>query len=120
MIDCELDGQVAVITLNRPEARNAQNDQFLTELDDAWMRAARDDDVHVIVVHAAGPHFSAGHDLKDYHRDAYGGDGTEPCKDLSGAYRWEAERFFNACRRWSDVPKPSIAAVHGACIGAGL
>jgi enoyl-CoA hydratase/carnithine racemase len=84
------------------------------------MRAAADDDARVIVVAAEGPHFSAGHDLKLYHQDAYGGDGTEPNKDLARAYRWEAERFFSACRRWADVPKPSIAAVHGACIGAGL
>jgi len=120
MISYAVEESVAVITLARPEARNAQNDQFLLELDAAWMRAADNDDVRVIVVAAEGPHFSAGHDLKLYHRDAYGGDGTEPNKDLSRAYRWEAERFFTACRRWADVPKPSIAAVHGACIGAGL
>jgi 2-(1,2-epoxy-1,2-dihydrophenyl)acetyl-CoA isomerase len=120
MIGYALDGPIAVITLNRPEARNAQNDAFLLALDEAWMRAAEDEEARVIVLRAEGPHFSAGHDLKSYHRDAYGGDGTEPGKDLSRAYRWEAERFFNACRRWSDVPKPSIAAVHGACIGAGL
>lgn len=120
MIEYRLAGPVAVITLNRPEARNAQNDAFLLALDEAWMRACEDEEARVIVLRAEGPHFSAGHDLKSYHRDAYGGDGTEPRKDLSRAYRWEAERFFNACRRWSNVPKPSIAAVHGACIGAGL
>ncbi len=120
MIEYEVEGAVAQIVLNRPEARNAQNDQFLRELDAAWMRAADDDEVRVITVAAEGPHFSAGHDLKLYHQDAYGGDGRQPGKDLARAYRWEAERFFAACRRWSDVPKPSIAAVHGACIGAGL
>jgi enoyl-CoA hydratase len=119
-IEYTLVGPVAVITLNRPEARNAQNDAFLIALDEAWMRASEDEEARVIVLRAEGPHFSAGHDLKSYHRDAYGGDGTEPRKDLSRAYRWEADRFFNACRRWSNVPKPSIAAVHGACIGAGL
>ena len=120
MIGYTLVGRVAVITLNRPEARNAQNDAFLIALDEAWMRASEDEEARVIVLRAEGPHFSAGHDLKSYHRDAYGGDGTEPRKDLARAYRWEADRFFNACRRWSNVPKPSIAAVHGACIGAGL
>jgi enoyl-CoA hydratase len=120
MIEYTLAGPVAVITLNRPEARNAQNDAFLLALDAAWTCASEDEEARVIVLQAKGPHFSAGHDLKSYHRDAYGGDGTEPRKDLSRAYRWEAERFFNACRRWSNVPKPSIAAVHGACIGAGL
>jgi enoyl-CoA hydratase/carnithine racemase len=120
MIEYALEDRVAVITLDRPEARNAQNNAFLVELDAAWMRASADEAVRVIVVRAEGPHFSAGHDLKDYHADAYGGDGTEAKKDLAVAYRWEAERFWDACRRWSEVPKPSIAAVHGACIGAGL
>ena len=64
MIDYAVEGQVAVITLNRPQARNAQNEVFLSELDDAWISAERDDRVRVIVLHAEGPHFSAGHDLK--------------------------------------------------------
>lgn len=112
------DGGVATITLNRPETRNAQNDVLLLALDAAWQRAANDDDVVVIVLQAEGPHFSSGHDLKDYNTDAYGTD-PDP-KDLARAYRWESERFLGATRRWSEVPKPSIAAVQGACVGAGL
>jgi enoyl-CoA hydratase/carnithine racemase len=119
-IDYGVADRIALITLNRPEVRNAQDEALLASLDAAWTRAAEDPDVRVIVLHAEGPHFSSGHDLKSWHRDAFGGDGEQPDKDLSVAYRWEAERFLGACRRWSDVPKPSIAAVHGACIGAGL
>ena len=55
--------RVAAITLNRPEARNAQNKQMLDELDACWTKAAQDDDVRVIVVKANGPHFSSGHDI---------------------------------------------------------
>src|ERR1700722_16679743 len=104
MVEYSVADSVALITLNRPEARNAQNDELLQALDEAWTRAARDDHVRVIVVAAEGPHFSAGHDLKLYHQEAYGGDGTQSNKDLSHAYRWESERFFTACRRWADVP----------------
>jgi enoyl-CoA hydratase len=119
-IDYVVQDRIAVMTLNRPETRNAQDEELLAELDAAWARAAEDPDVRVIVLRAEGPHFSSGHDLKRWHADAFGGDGEQADKDLAVAYRWEAERFLGACRRWSDVPKPSIAAVHGACIGAGL
>ena len=54
---------IATITLNRPEAANAQNTELLDELDAAWTRAAEDNDVAVIILRANGKHFSAGHDL---------------------------------------------------------
>jgi enoyl-CoA hydratase/carnithine racemase len=55
--------RIASITLNRPEARTAQNTQFLDELDACWTKAAEDDDVRVIVLKANGKHFSSGHDI---------------------------------------------------------
>jgi len=58
------EGRVAVITLDRPEARNAQNKQMTYELNDAFTREAFTDSVKCIVLAANGPHFSAGHDLK--------------------------------------------------------
>jgi enoyl-CoA hydratase len=117
MIDYETVGRVGVITLDRPAVRNAQNDAFLRALDQAWERVARDPQIRVGVLKANGPHFSAGHDLKDYDRDAYGSDRP---RDLARAYQWEAERFLGYARRWSELPKPTIAAVQGACVGAGL
>jgi len=58
------DGRIAIVTLDRPEARNAQNKQMTYELNDAFTRAAHTDSVKCIVLAANGPHFSAGHDLK--------------------------------------------------------
>jgi enoyl-CoA hydratase/carnithine racemase len=63
-IDYEVADRIATITLNRPEAANAQNPELLDELDAAWTRAAEDNDVSVIVLRANGKHFSAGHDLR--------------------------------------------------------
>jgi enoyl-CoA hydratase len=57
--------RVARITLNRVEARNAQNKQMLYELNAAFDRAIADDGVRVVVLAANGPHFSSGHDLAD-------------------------------------------------------
>jgi enoyl-CoA hydratase len=56
---------VARIVLNRPNARNAQNTALLYALNDAFDRAAQDDDVKVVILAAAGKDFSAGHDLRE-------------------------------------------------------
>ncbi|MEO3787356.1 enoyl-CoA hydratase [Actinocorallia sp. B10E7] len=109
----EVADRIATITLNRPEAANAQNMQLLDELDAAWTRAAQDEDVAVIVLRAEGRHFSAGHDLK--------GSGPAPEKiTLEWIYNAETRRYLDYSLRWRNVPKPSIAAVQGRCIAGGL
>lgn len=115
---------IATITLNRPERRNAQNAKLLNELNDAWERAAADDEVRVILLNAEGPHFSAGHDTSP---DANKGNEASarivagiPVTGTQGLYNWEAKHFLGYSRRWRDIPKPSIAAVQGACIAGGL
>ena len=109
----EVDGRVAVITLNRPEAANAQSAELLDALDAAWSRAAADEDVRVIVLRGNGKHFSAGHDLKD----------RWPAPEeitLEWIYNVEARRYLEYTLRWRNIPKPSIAAVQGKCIAGGL
>jgi enoyl-CoA hydratase len=59
----DVDDRVAVITLDRPDAANAQTPGILKDLDDAWRRADEDPDVRVIVFTTTGKHFSAGHDM---------------------------------------------------------
>jgi enoyl-CoA hydratase/carnithine racemase len=105
---------IATITLNRPEAANAQNMPLLDDLDEAWCRAADDPDVKVIVLQANGKHFSAGHDLK-------AGDPSQPSKfTLAGIVATESKRYLEYSLRWRNIPKPSIAAVQGVCIAGGL
>jgi len=116
-IDYEVSERIATITLNRPEAANAQTLELLDELDAAWQRAAADDEVRVIIVQANGKHFSAGHDIKAVGTPA---DGTPQKWTLAGIYAIEARRFLEYSLRWRNVPKPSIAAVQGACISGGL
>ncbi len=59
----ETDGAVGVITLDRPQAANAQTPGILKDLDDAWRRADEEPEVRVIVFTTTGKHFSAGHDM---------------------------------------------------------
>ncbi|GGL12394.1 enoyl-CoA hydratase [Nocardia jinanensis] len=105
------DGAVAVITLNRPERANAQTLEFLDDLDAAWTRAERDDEVRVILVTANGKNFSAGHDLKT---------GKPAPATLAEMYDRETRQYLGYSLKWRNCHKPSIAAVQGACIAAGL
>ncbi|MET9968975.1 enoyl-CoA hydratase [Streptomyces sp. NPDC006356] len=104
---------IATLTLNRPEVANAQTMALLDDLDAAWTRAARDEEVRVVVLKANGRHFSAGHDLKD----------RWPGPDeitLEWIYDTETRRYLEYSLKWRNIPKPTIAAVQGKCIAAGL
>lgn len=114
----EAKDKIAAITLNRPEARNAQNKQMLDELDACWTKAAQDDDVRVIVLKANGPHFSSGHDISVKPGEKTNIDLEN--KGLEAIFHFERIHYLGYSRRWRDVPKPSIAAVQGACIAGGL
>jgi enoyl-CoA hydratase len=119
----EVRDRVGVITLNRPERRNAQNKQLLVELDQAWDMAVADKQVRVILLKANGPHFSAGHDIardEDYAAKVEEALGDVSQHGLFQLHNWESKYYLGLCRKWRDVPKPSIAAVQGACIAAGL
>src|SRR5829696_7193143 len=63
------EGPVAVVTLNRPRYRNAQNSKMTYALDEAFYTAASATDVRVIVLGGSGDHFSAGHDIGTPERD---------------------------------------------------
>lgn len=116
---------VARITQNRPDARNAQNNQLTYDLNAAFDHAAADESVKVIILAGAGPHFSAGHDLRG---------GSKPLSEYPVAGTWrefnkpgaegymavEEEIYLGMCRRWRNIPKPTIAEVQGKCIAGGL
>src|SRR3954470_20582308 len=121
-------GPVAVVTMNRPDYRNAQNSAMTYALDDAFARAVNDAEVKVIVLAGEGKHFSAGHDIGSRGRDADQSFDRRAVlwwdhTDRSGGdqrFAREAEVYLGMCRRWREIPKPMIAMVQGACIAGGL
>ena len=128
VVTYERRGPVAVVTLNRPEYRNAQNSKMTYALDAAFVRAVDDDEVKVIVLAGSGKHFCAGHDIGTPGRDI---DQTFERKavihwdhaDKQGVdsrFARESEVYLGMCRRWREIPKPMIAMVQGACIAGGL
>jgi len=119
----EVRDQIAFITLNRPEKHNAQNPALLKLLDECWTRAAEDQDVKVILLQANGRNFSSGHDLSvneaERDKDPFS-NFDYPNRGITGQYLWEQKHYFGFTQRWRNNPKPSIAAVQGACVAAGL
>ena len=119
---------LALVTLNRPAAANAQSFDLLYALDDCFRRAVDDPDVVAIALRGAGKHFSAGHDtasgdLRTWTRDVAPRTTWYDHGALTGVERQyvaEQEVYLGLCRRWRALPKPTIALVQGACISAGL
>lgn len=120
------DGNIATITLNRPEKLNAWDfpkqggltDEFYSALE----VAEEDDDVKVVIVKAAGRAFSSGHDLNTV-GFIYGmGTGKQAERRASQRIRYKVDRrwILDHHRKLFLCPKVTIAQVHGICIGEGL
>ena len=116
----EADGAVATITMDRPDVANAQSSTMIDEIDAALDLADADDGVRVVILAAAGRHFSSGHDLKAL----VAGDGDDPWIAMretpEGKFEHEKTMYFERCLRIHDFRKPTIAAVQGSCVAAGL
>ncbi len=120
-------GAVGRVQLNRPRYRNAQNSRMTYAIDAALRQAVDDPAVKVVLLEGAGPHFSAGHDIGTPERDADRSFARRHLwydhVGLPGAeqqYVREQEVYLGMCRRWAGLPKPTVAAVQGACIAGGL
>ena len=118
-----VDGNVGVITFNRPDRRNALSNEMYEGFHVALPALADDPDVNVVMITGAGGAFCAGGDVKAMN-ESHGADGGDPKEQLgmdpeSRAYGL-AER-----QRWVSLaihrfPKPVIAALPGAAAGAGM
>jgi enoyl-CoA hydratase/carnithine racemase len=109
LVTYELRDHIATITLNRPESRNAINGALREELNAAWNRFRDDEDAWVGVLTANGDVYCAGADLKD---------GAGSVGTFAGTF-WE-KPTINSFESGMELFKPTIAAVHGPCIGYGL
>jgi enoyl-CoA hydratase len=116
----EVEGPLALVTLNRPEMRNAQNAQLLLDLDAAYRRAEADDAVRVILLRAEGKHFSAGHDMSPSEYERYEREVRRGRPGITPQMDWERENYLELTWRWRNIPKPTIAVVQGKCIAGGL
>jgi len=117
-LDYEQDGPVTLIRINRPERMNAVGARTHRELVDAWTRFRDDDSARVAVLTGAGDRaFSAGGDLKSA-LDGEAVISADP-EDRAAHVRGERDGVLGPSR-WTDLYKPTIAAVNGAAYAGGL
>lgn len=128
VVTYEVRGSTAIVRLNRPEYRNAQNSEMTYALDAAFTAAVNDDAVKTIVLAGNGKHFSAGHDIgtpgrdvdQSFERKAVTWWDHVGAQGVDARFARESEVYLGMCRRWREIPKPMIAMVQGACIAGGL
>jgi enoyl-CoA hydratase/carnithine racemase len=110
LVEIEDRGAVRHIVLNRPEKRNALSRELIGALRDAFAEAAADRDVACVVVRGAGPMFSAGIDVAEL-----GVLAADP-----GDVHALRSGILEAWNLLEQMPKPTIAQIHGGCLGAGM
>jgi 2-(1,2-epoxy-1,2-dihydrophenyl)acetyl-CoA isomerase len=108
----EVRGNVAHLTLNRPEAANAMNAEMVRELEDCIARAEDDSAVRALLISGAGKAFCAGGDLKGF--------AAVPPDELPGFIETMTGNLHRALSQMARMNAPVIAAVNGAAGGAGM
>lgn len=102
-ISCEVDGQIALIRLNRPEKLNAMTDEMYQAIGAAVREVDADPAVRCMIISGSGRAFTSGHDLSEF-------------SSSREWHPWRPERFDNGM----ECSKPVIAAIHGYCLAGGL
>jgi len=108
-------GATLVLTLNRPEAKNAFSIPMLVGLHDAWIEADADDSVRSVVLTGAGGAFCAGMDLKALAAGGFGDQDAHYRARLAA----DPDLHWNAMLRHHRPRKPVLAAVEGVCVAGG-
>jgi 2-(1,2-epoxy-1,2-dihydrophenyl)acetyl-CoA isomerase len=111
-----IEGGIATLTMNRPEARNAMSGEMMAAMAEALPRLAADQNVRLVVLTGAGGAFCAGGDVKGFAGQATGGGG-----EFNLEARVHGLRTGMELSRWlHEMPKPTLAVIPGAAAGAGL
>lgn len=113
LVRYEKRGALALLTLNRPDKLNAINKAMIAALGRALDDAEADDAVRAVVLSGAGRAFAAGFDLD---MEVSTGAGTPDPQAVSRALHND----FQIIMRFWDCPKPTLAAVHGYCLGSAM
>lgn len=106
-------GHVVILTMNRPEVRNAFSPNMLGRMADAWDEIDGDDDVRVAILTGAGGTFCSGADLKAMRSQ------PEPGDAYAERLRSNAEMAWKALLRHHRLRKPLLAAVEGHAVAGG-
>lgn len=108
----EVDGHVATVTMNRPEARNAWSLELMARMADAWDEIDGNDEIRVAILTGAGGTFCSGADLKLMHTD-------QSANPWHARFRDDPGLHWKTMLRSYRLKKPLIAAVEGYALGGG-
>lgn len=107
-LHAQIEGKIAVITINRPPA-NALSQELLLELDEVLTEFSTNDDVRVIVIRGEGKFFCAGADIREFT--------TIGSQEKAYELARNGQQLMDKIEQY---PKPIIASIHGAALGGGL
>lgn len=107
VVEYEKQGHIAVITMNRPERRNAMSRDLMLGLAESWQHFAADDDARIAILIGTGNSFCAGMDIKERFSSGERGLGLPQISTR--------DPFW-----FEELEKPSIAAVNGYALGGGF
>lgn len=110
------DGAVATVALNRPQSRNAIGGPMMAELHETLCELTTDPSVRVLVLRGEGADFCPGADIKQYGAAPAGGVEVQPVRGP----RWSPVTEFQVAVMLHEAPAVTIAAISGACAGAGF
>jgi methylglutaconyl-CoA hydratase len=111
LLDVTLRNSIAIVTLNRPDVHNAFNEELIAELTSVLRALGDDDIVRAVVLLGAGGSFCAGADLNWMKKTA----GFSRTQNLA-----DAKALAAMLRTLNELPKPTLARVHGSVFGGGV
>lgn len=111
----EIDGAIATVTLNRPQALNAVDNAMTLDLSELSSRLEQDEEVRCVVLQGSGEHFMAGGDIKLFHQGL-----DDPAEQRKLQFERMLSELHATVTRLRRMPKPVLASVKGAVAGFGL
>ena len=120
VLSLEVNGHVATLWLDRPDARNAMGRELFTDLPLAAKEVASNKDIRVLVIAAKGPAFTVGLDLKTMGGNLGASSNAKSSAVANSTFYDSILRMQDANTCFSELKIPVIAAVHGYCLGGGI
>jgi len=115
----EIENKIASVTINRPDKANALNYEGWNELREIFLMLSSEPSARVVVIKGDGKHFCAGMDLSALMQIAQSYEGTCEARKRE-KFSEDLQRLQDSITAVAQCSKPVIAAIHGACVGAGV
>lgn len=113
-VNVTMEGNVGVVALNRPDARNAMNSDLSRDLHEALARVAKDKSMRAVLIRGEGKSFCVGGDVKDFDKQSSTPSTTSPAQRVTGLLHGT-----EVIDLLLNIPQPTVSAVQGHAMGLG-